>query len=122
MNAVLELIEVERLGDTLVLTSERDLRELEFEAIEQEQQEVLRRLADDPSIRNVVVDFRMTDCFGSTALKLLIRLQRVVRERGGRIALCNVSAHEREILAATRLDRLWPPHASREEAVEAVND
>ncbi len=121
MNAMLNMIEAERLGRTLVLTPEQNLWELELEAIEEEQQEFLRRLADDPSIRNVVVDFRRTDWFGSATLKLLIRLQRVVGERGGRMALCNVSAHEQEIVAVTRLDRLWPAHASREEAVEAVN-
>jgi anti-anti-sigma factor len=121
MDTVVELMDVERLGDTLVLTAERDLREVEFEAIEEEQQEMLRRLAHDHSICNVVVDFRKTDSFGSTALKLLLRLWRVVRERGGRMALCNVAPYEQEILAVTRLGRLWPAYASRAEALEAVN-
>jgi stage II sporulation protein AA (anti-sigma F factor antagonist) len=121
MNTVLELIDVERLGDTLVLTPDRDLRELEFESIEEEQLEVIERLKREPSIRNVVVDFRNTDSFGSAALKLLLRLWRAVRERGGRMALCNVATHEQEILAVTRLARLWPAYASRAEAVEAVN-
>jgi anti-anti-sigma factor len=122
VNAVLELIDVERLEDALVLTPDRDLREAEFDGIKDEQQEILRRLADDPSIRNLVVDLRKTDCFGSTALGLLMRLWRAVRERGGRLVLCNVSPHEREILAATRLDGLWPTYATRAEAVKALND
>jgi hypothetical protein len=40
--------------------------------------------------------------------------------RGGRIAFCNVSPHEREILAVTGLNGLWPVYPSRAEAVAAV--
>jgi hypothetical protein len=40
--------------------------------------------------------------------------------RGGRLAFCNVSAHEAEIMAATGLTRFWPIHSSRQEAIAAV--
>jgi hypothetical protein len=36
------------------------------------------------------------------------------------MAICNVSEHEREILDVTRLSKLWPLCASREEALAVV--
>jgi stage II sporulation protein AA (anti-sigma F factor antagonist) len=117
-----ELIDVERLGETLVLTPLRDLRELDYEAIEREQRELLLLLRAAPSICNVVMDFAHTDYFGSSALSLLVRLWRVVQGRGGRMALCHVSAHESEILQVTRLASILPAHASRDEAIAAVSD
>ena len=122
MVTAIGLIEVERLGETLVLTPERNLAELEYEAIEGEERELLGLLAAEPSIRHVVADFRKTDYFGPTALNLLTLLSQAVRGRGGRLILCNLSAHEEEILQVTRLAGLWPRHASREEAIEAVAD
>ena len=120
MDTQLGLIEVERQGEALVLTPDGEIRERDYWLVEEEQRELLLRLAEDSSIRHVVVDFGKTDCFGSTVLNLLVRLWRVVRERGGRVALCNVSAHEKEIFNVTRLDEYWLAYASREQAVEAV--
>lgn len=114
------MIEVERLEDTLVLTARTDLRELEYEEIGVEQREVLQLMRNDPSLRNAVVDFGKTDYFGSSALGLLTRLWRQVRDRGGRMALCHLSAHEEDILGVTGLGGIWPVFPSREEAIRAM--
>ena len=116
MATVLKLFKVERAGKALVLTPQRELRELEHQEIAAE----LRPLLDDPEVRRVVVDFGHTDYFGSTALGLLTWLLRRVQERDGRMAFCNASVHEREILAVTGLAALWPIYSSREEALRAV--
>jgi anti-anti-sigma factor len=117
MYATDEIMEVEHLGDTFVLTPRRDLRELEFREIESE----LFRVADDPLVMRVVVDFDHTDYFGSTALGMLTLLCQRVEARGGRVAFCNLSAHEREIVSITGLTELWPIFPSREEAIRAVS-
>jgi anti-anti-sigma factor len=114
------IIEVERQGDTLILTPQVNLRELECQEIEAEEEALLRRM-DDPSIKNVVVDFHRTDYFGSSALGLFAQLRRRVRLRGGRMIFCNVSSHEAEIITVTGLAAFWPIHASREDALAAVN-
>jgi stage II sporulation protein AA (anti-sigma F factor antagonist) len=119
MDTLRGLFEVERLGDILVLTPQRNLRELEFREIERKGKEV-SELASDPSVRGVVVDFGRTDFFGSSALGLLLRLWRQVSGRGGPLALCNVSDHETEVLGVTGLAGLWPVYATREEACAAV--
>ncbi len=119
MNTATRIIEVEREGDTLVLTPQEDLRELEYREIVSEGEELLW-LVEDPSIKNVVVDLGRTDYFGSTALGLLAQLRQRMRARGGRMALCHVSPHEAEILAITRLAGFWSIHLTLEEALAAV--
>jgi anti-anti-sigma factor len=114
------IIEVERRGNTLVLTPQRDLRELDYRDIEAEEADLLR-LAEDPSVTAVVVDWGRTDYFGSTAVGLFAQLRGRLRRRGGRIAFCNVSAHEAELLTVTGLARLWPVYPTREDALRAVS-
>jgi anti-anti-sigma factor len=74
MSTATRMIEVERKGHTLVLTPTGNLRKLDGREIEAGGDE-LPRLADDPSVRNLVVDFSQTDYFGSTALGLLAQLR-----------------------------------------------
>jgi anti-anti-sigma factor len=120
MIVTLGMIEMERQGDTLILSPYRDLRELEFEEIEAELREVIHGVRDNLELKHVVVDFGNTDLFGSTALGLFLRLWRTVRSRDGRMVFCNVSPHEKEILAVTRLGDIWAVYPSREEAVAAI--
>jgi stage II sporulation protein AA (anti-sigma F factor antagonist) len=107
--------EFERDGETLIVTPVTDLRELEFPQIEAGAKEILSLLASS-SVKNVIMDFYRTDYYGSTALGFFVKLWKRVRERGGRMVFCNLSPHEREILAVMRLDTLWPLCGSREEA------
>jgi anti-anti-sigma factor len=116
MNGTTGIFEIEKVGAVLVLSAKRDLRELEYGTIEAE----LHALADDPRVRRVVVDLGRTDYFGSTALGMLTVLCGHVESRGGQVAFCNLSAHERELLAITGLTELWPVYPSRREALEAV--
>jgi anti-sigma B factor antagonist len=110
---------VEVAGDTLLVTPRADLRELGYQGIETGAKNILD-LLERGTIRNVVLDFHNTDYYGSTALGFFVKLWKRVRERNGRMAFCCLSDHEKEILAVTRLDGLWPICASREEAIRAV--
>jgi anti-anti-sigma factor len=114
-----ELLVVERVGDTLVISPLTDLGELEYPQIESEARQVVC-LLDDPSLQHIVLDFQQTAYYGSSALGFFVRLWKKVGSRGGRMAFCNLSPVEREILRLTRLDSLWPPCASREEAMQKV--
>jgi len=119
MDAALSVFEVERQGGTLVLTPLRDLRELDFQGMQAERDEVLLWLEEGP-IRNVVVDLGRTDYFNSTFLGVLVRLWQRAQSHAGHMALCNLSAHEQDMLGVTGLIELWPVFASREEALHAV--
>jgi anti-anti-sigma factor len=113
------LFEIDRDGPTIIVTPVTDLRELNYRQIEEETDELLT-LLDGAAGRNVVVDFGRTDYFGSTALVCLLRIGERVRRNGGRMALCNLSDHQAEILRVTRLNHSWLLRPSRAEAVRAV--
>jgi anti-anti-sigma factor len=120
METATKLIDVEQLGDTLVLTPHGNLLELDLLEFGDEPEELLQRVTDDRSIRNVVLDFGQTEYLGSTALGLFARLGHKVSRRNGRLALCNLSARPDEVLEITGFVNAWPVYHSREEALAAV--
>lgn len=113
------IFEIEHEGDTLILTPDSSLGALTFDQVERELGDILQVVQTDPA-RNVVIDFRKTEYFGSSAVEFFIRLWRIAKSHSGRIALCGLSTVEAEVLQATRLDSLWPVCSSRAEAIEAV--
>jgi len=114
------MVEVERQGDTLVLTVRENLGELGFEAAEEELSEVLLPFEDDSSLRNVVMDFDKAGYFGTTPLGVFLRLWEPVRHRDGRLSFCNLSPYDAYLLDATGLAETWPAYPSRTEAIDAV--
>jgi anti-sigma B factor antagonist len=111
--------EIEEVGATLVVVPLVDLRELDYQRIEAGAVEVLGRL-NGTRIKNVILDFGTTDYYESRALGFFLKLWKRVSGRNGRMAFCNVSDHEKEILRVTNLDHLWPIYPSRSEALEAA--
>jgi anti-anti-sigma factor len=119
VNRMGSIFEVQRQGDTIIVVPTTDLRELDYQRIEEGAKDVLD-LVNGSAFKNVVLDFQRTDYYGSTALGFFLKLWKRVRERNGHLAFCNVSAHEQEILRVTNLDRLWPICSSRSDALAAV--
>ena len=115
------IFEIEQQNDTIIVVPVVDLRELKFQRIEAGASEILE-LLNGPGPKNVVLDFQKTDYYGSTALGFFVKLWKRVRIRNGRMAFCNVSDHENEILQITKLDHLWPICSSRSEALETVKE
>lgn len=113
------IFEIEQKDDTLIVVPAVDLRELDCQRIEEAANRILD-LLNGTGIKNVVIDFHKTDYYGSTALGFFVKLLKRVRRKGGRMAFCNVSDHEKEILQITNLDHSWPIYSSRIEALEAV--
>ena len=113
------IFEIEQKDDTIIVVPAVDLRELDYQRIEEGASRILD-LLDGTGIKNVVMDFHKTDYYGSTALGFFVRIWKRVRRRKGHMAFCNVSDHEKEILQITNLDHSWPICSSRDEALEAV--
>ena len=112
-----ELFVIERDSETLILTPQVNLSELEYA---QSMTEKVIEVLTDKTIKNIVIDFHKTDYFGSTALGFFVRLWKRVQERKGRMAFCNMSPHEVEILEITKLNDAWPIVGSRDEALKSV--
>jgi anti-anti-sigma factor len=115
------LFQIDRHGNTLIVSLQGDPRELDFQPIGQAAREVLDRL-DQKQVRNIVLDFEQTNYYRTTALVFFTKLWKKTRTQHGRMALCNPSVHELEILHVTRLDSLWPVCAFRDEALRVVNE
>ena len=114
------LYEIERRDDTIVVTPFADLRELDFDYIEAAAVKTLARLSGSGA-KNLVLDFRNTDYYGSSALGLFVNLWKRVKKHGGRMAFCNLSPHEKEILEITHLDHFWSTYPTRNEALAALS-
>jgi anti-anti-sigma factor len=119
MTATEGFIKIEHRGETVILTPATSLGELQYAGMEPEAAAVLDLLKGEKAAR-VVIDLRNADYFGSSALGFFLRIWKRVCGVGGRMAMCHVSAHAREILQLTGLDQLWPVCRSRRQALAAV--
>lgn len=119
MKSILSLFDIERHNDTVVLIPLQDLSEFEFCDIENGSSEVVALLTRG-DVRNVILDFRNTDYYGSTALSVFLKLWRHVRAHDGQMVFCNLSAHEHEILEMMNLDKLWLVRPTRADAIAAI--
>jgi stage II sporulation protein AA (anti-sigma F factor antagonist) len=117
---LLRRIQIKRDGDAVIMTPDGDLGEFVVSQIAEEAESAIRKLTEDPDWQHVVIDFCKTDYFGSSALGLFLRLWKRVREHGGRMALCNLSDHEIELLKVTRLNEFWIVEDTPEAALAAV--
>ncbi len=111
---------VEVGNDTIIVTPNGNLGELDYELLSVDMEGVLRIL-EQQRARNVVVDFRHTELFGSDAIYLLLKVHRSVKERKGRMTFCGLSAGEREVLSLMALDNIWTLCQTQADALEYVN-
>src|SRR5690348_11248157 len=74
--------QVEREGETVIMTPPKDLPRLDGQESRQWASEVLRPLGGTPA-KNVVVDLRRAGPFGPAALSLYLGLWKGVRDRDG---------------------------------------
>lgn len=121
MGTAANYFNIVRDGDTLIVSQTADLRESIFEAHHEATTGLLASL-DEGTTRHVVWDFGNTQTVGSTALGFFVKLWKCVCERRGKMAFCNLSAYEKEILHVTKMDRLWPLCDTLEDAVRAVRE
>ena len=106
MDSTADFFNVEHDGDTFIVTPAANMGETTQEHVT----DAMKRLLSDlltSTAKNLIFDFHRTDYFGSTALGFFIRVWKTVEERGGRMAFCNLSAHQKEILAVTKLETYW---------------
>jgi anti-anti-sigma factor len=119
MVTLTRLFQWEVEGDTLILTALIDLNEKENRQIEEAKGDILSFLRRTPT-KNVIMDFRNTHFFWSTAFNMFVQVWKEVRRRKGRMVFCNVCKQERKLLHYPKLDGLWPICSSREASIAAT--
>jgi len=116
---VARLIDVEQLGKVLVLNLRRGVEEAEFNGPPPGVGELMKLLRDE-QIAYMIVDCHEIDFLRSTALGFFVTLWQRVKGRGGYMAFCNTSEKAREVLAVTKLDRIWRICDSRDDALADI--
>jgi anti-anti-sigma factor len=69
---------------------------------------------------NVVLDLRNIELMSSSALGVLISLNSLIENEGGRFCLANVSSGFRQILKMTKLEGLIRIHESMAQALDSL--
>ena len=111
----------EERDDTVIITPQINLGEMEYSRIETDGKAVLEQFSASDA-KHVVVNLEKTDFLGSSALGFLVRVWNRCRSIGGHMAFFNVSAHQKTILDLTRLDTLWSMCDTQEAAIAAVHE
>jgi anti-anti-sigma factor len=111
--------EIVQQGDTIILTPQTDMGELNADRINSGMKHVLA-LLNDSSVKNIVLDFHKSGYYGSTALGFFVRLWRTISVRKGRMGFCNLSENGKDVLKVMKLDTLWDISTSREDALQKV--
>ena len=111
----------EARGNTLVLNPIIHLGSLHEPEIAHETQELLDFInRSDPIPTNLVIDLALGEYLGTAMLGAVVKLWKRVSQRGGRLALCNVSDNVTEVLRVTKLHAIWPIYGTRDQAVAAI--
>jgi anti-anti-sigma factor len=117
--AATEVFEVDREGETVIMTPRGPWPNLDWQEGQTWAGEAALGVLEARA-KNVVVDLRGAEGFGPAALGLFLRLWKGVRDREGRMVLCNASRGTTGLLRATSLDCVWPLCPTREAALAAV--
>lgn len=111
---------VEWCEETLVITAERGYQQLGDRELANQVNRLLQLL--DASVSGVVIDLgRTNECPTDRLLGPTAALWNRLGKQPGRLALCGLCEHGRQILERTRLDSVWQVCATRDEALSQVN-
>jgi len=100
-----ERLDVSEVGDVTIVRF-RDQRITEDRRIRQMAEEMFHLVEGDDR-KKLLVSFSSVDFMSSAALGKLITLDKKAKARGSMLKLSNVCPHLSQVLAVTRLDRLF---------------
>lgn len=113
-------LNVVKEGDVTVVvfgTEQRQLDELGLERIGRQLVEVAQ--AATPPL--LVLDMAATEFFGSSFIEVLFRVwKKLSLQPGAKFSISGLQPYCREVLEVTHLDRLWPLHGTRADAVAGM--
>ena len=117
---IARIFDVEQIGTTVVLNLRRGLSEIEFDEAPPDVARLLELLRKE-QVAHVVVDCHEIDFLRSTAVGFFVILWQRIKGRGGLLVFCNASAKAKDVLATTKLDRIWRVCGSRADALAEID-
>jgi anti-anti-sigma factor len=110
---------IEQSGDVAIITPSSVVENLHLDLADQAAELVVGPIsASNPTA--VIIDLSRVKFFGSVFLSVLLKVWRIITQRGGNMVICGASKRARELLKLTQLDTLWALYDSRDEALEAL--
>jgi anti-anti-sigma factor len=79
----------------------------------------LFKLAETPQGGQLLIDFGEVTQFGSAFLAVLLELNRKFKTSGGRLAICWLNPHLRQVFEVTRLDQTLNIYEDEESALDS---
>ncbi len=112
-------LNVKQAGDVTVveLTDRRILDEINISEIGDR----LKLLISQSDTPRLVLDFSNVAHMSSSALGMLITLQKRVKDKKGQLRLCCIQPAIYEVFVITRLNEIFSIHGTRDEALESLD-
>ena len=114
------LFESKLVDGVMVVIPLRNMGEFEMASARAGDVSPFDRLTQLTNGYNVVIDLSQTDYFGSSTIGLFNRFNSHVKEQNRRIAFCNLSPHEHEVVRITHVNKLWNVKDTLSEALQSV--
>lgn len=68
---------------------------------------------------NLVIDFSKIEFVSSAVLGRLVKIRKIVKTRGSKLALCGMAKDLKQIFKVTKLDKAFKIHDTREKALKS---
>ena len=115
----LKIFKLDKVGSTLCITPQSENSGFRYQDLHIEANAIRGQLMK-PENKNLIIDLRQMDHFGSEFIGALVSMLREVRNRGGKACFCCARPQMLQVLQNMSLFRLWPHHDTREEALAAI--
>lgn len=117
----LKLFDVQQTDDTVVVSPKGQGSGFRYQDLHVESNVVRNHLLKTPKC-NLIVDLHDMDYCGSEFIGALVSMLRETRNRGGTALFCTANSNVHKVLDNMSLFKLWPYHATRDDAVQAIAD
>ena len=116
----LKIFLVDQIGEVVVITPGGDGNGFRYNDLHSETNAIRGHMMK-PGSKHLVVDLSKMDYFGSEFIGALVSMLREVKNRGHKASFCSANPQMMSVLQNMSLFKLWPHHATRDEAVAAAS-
>jgi len=119
MSTFREIFLVEQKKNVLILTPKGDTAGFYDHDVE-DQAKALFEQVDEPKVKHILIDFSHASYFGSLIIGLVIRLEKQISEKGGKLVLAEVSEPMQHMLDSMKLQDKLPSFVNRKLALKEL--